>query len=781
MALNFPPPFEPIRNGDLAFTIRDLESPPGVPTRYTMIYQTTIEATPAIYGTYPEQVPHEVHEVVLPNGRLPYSHQAEAAVEFLGNGKNLILTTPTASGKTASFLAPTLATISKYPSATALFVYPMNALAADQMRGLVNMGFQESSDGLYELSMGGKTIRAGVLTGDTAQKARGPIRSKAHILITNQVALHHALLAQCHRRYTDKSSWTHFLSHNRILMLDEAHSHRGIQGTHVALIVRRFTSLVHKLSGSSPQIILASATIGNALEHAKNLTGQGNWALVDRSGAASYKRDIFVAMPNPHPKGTGRWAASLVAQDIAVAEALSGRRVLVFSPSRNGTERLVTRLNEELGHDAAVYFHSGLPVEVKQGLLGQILNGQIKIVVSTSALELGVDIGGMDSVVLVGHPGDNASYNQRAGRVGRTSPGRVFLVLDENQHPLNIYLGNNPEALYWPPESRTIYPENRLIATRHAACCFLETKDADLVHKVFPTVVDDDVMEAMKNNPYGKIDPIGSGNFGKFKALAPDGKVIQELGGESALFSWHPRATLRNYEGVFFRVEKVSLREQKVYTCRMDEPSGQRVYTTPEILTEKYPKVETLALLLDIPLKGIVDPVAGEFDVVRTTIGYTELREGPKSSGPNQLQFFHLDPSERNPPVALLTRGVQFSLGADHPLASCLLEHRGGLQAVQDALGRAVGLLVRARVEDVPVELSTEGDTVKFFVFDMAEGGMGWAEQLVRSLDKWLRAAGQGLLKCSCRLKGCPRCSLSPISGKDRKKRGQALVAAGRA
>ena len=724
MTLQLPSHSNPIRSGDLNYLLREPQyHRHPEPPKFSIIFETTVEGSPAQFGTFPTAVPSVVHDLLMAGGRRPYSHQAETAKLFLTEGKNIALITPTASGKTVSFLAPTLSTLLENPTRTALMLYPMNALATDQFKVLQGIGFKEANNGLFELPIGDAVIRAGILTGETSAKARAPIRKQANLLITNHVALHHVLLEQSGRKYKDGSGWSRFLTAMKIIVLDEGHSYNGVQGTNAALAFRRLSSLVYKLSGANPQVLMASATIGNPLEHAQNLTGLDNWALIDQSGAASQNRKIFMALPDLHPSGKGLWAASTVAQDIALDEVKHRRKVLIFCQSRNGTEKLADRINDALNRKAAVPFHAGIPVEAKREFLKQILEGRAEIVCATSALELGVDIGGMDTVILVGHPGDNAAFNQRAGRVGRTAPGRVFLVLDESQHPLNSYLIGNPEAIHWPPECRTIYPLNRIIATRHAACSFMETKDADLVHHAFPNVQDEEIKKAMADNPYGRIAMVGLGNFGQFKALDPEGNVIQELGGESALLNWHVHATIRNPIGQFFQVEQVDLQHQKVFTNRM--VGGSRIHTTPRIQTDKIAKVDTLIALTDIPLSGIVDPVAGEFDVHRTTVAYAQSCECDPKEGPHQAEVHILEFEERNPPIGILTRGVQFALKVDHPFAEVMLATTGGIEAVQDAMGITVALLVQARAEDVPVEISIDGDLVTFFVLNEAATRQG--------------------------------------------------------
>jgi len=774
MTLHNPNTPVPIRNGDLPYTMREPHRARGrTEPKFTIIYKTTTEKTPAQYGVFPDSVPYDVDQVLMQGGRRPYIHQAEAAQLFLDDRKNVALITPTASGKTVSFLAPTLTLLQKHPASTAMMIYPMNALASDQLKVLRSMGFKEAKNGLFELSLGDTTIRAGVLNGDSTEKHRRSIRTQANLVITNHAALHFTVLAQSGRQYKDGSSWNRYLVGLKTLVLDEGHSYNGVDGTNAALAFRRLSLLTYNLSGGYPQVLMSSATIGNPLEHAENLTGLGDWALVNRSGAASHMREVYVISPDLHPSGRGKWAASTIAADIAMQEVEHGRRVLIFCASRNGTEKLADRLNDELGPWVAVPFHAGIPAQSKRTILKQILDGKAKVVCATSALELGVDIGGMDTVILVGHPGDHASFNQRIGRVGRTAPGWVYLILDENQHPLNNYLEGTPEAIHWEPECRTIYPGNRIVANRHAACAFLETKDADLVHQAFPTVRDEEVQAAMNDRPHSRIAMVGLGNFGQFKALTPDGTVIQELGGETALLNWHVGATIRSSIGQFFRVERIDIKHQSVFTA----PETGRVYTTPTIITMKKPLPGTLVPLEGLPIPGMINALAGEFDVQRITTTYTEARQ--HMDAPDQVQAFAINSEDLNPPIGIMTRGVVFSFKDEHPLAEAILETSGGIMAVQDALGLSLSLLVQARAKDVPVEITQDDGALVFFIFDMAEGGMGWADQLVYKLDKWLVHAGKALLNCACGLMGCPRCSLSPIRGESRKRLAEGMIAAG--
>ena len=768
MALHDPYHTTSLCNGDLPYTLREVSRIDE--SKFFVNYETTLPAAPAVFDAFPSNVPVGVANFLMPNGRRPYSHQALAADLFLRQGKNVALVTPPASGKTVSFLASVLSTIDSSPGSTALMVYPINALANDQMKVLKTLGFQETKSGLYEITLGNSVVRAGILNGESSAKLKKAIRTSANLVITNHVSLHHGILEQCNRNYKDASGWNRFLTGLAAVVIDEGHSYNGVPGTNAALAFRRLFMVNFKRSGAYPRVIVASATIGNPLEHAQNLTGLDDWALVGESGAATYDRHIKVCVPDLHPSMEASWSASVVVADIAQAEVAKGRQVMIFCPSRSGTEKMADRLNASLGAETALPYHAGLAVEAKRDFLTRILNGQTRVVCATSALELGVDIGGMDTVILYGHPGDQASFSQRAGRVGRTSTGWVYLVLDENQNSINTFLIGNPEAIHWPPESRTVYPANPNVATKHAACAYLETMDEDMVHQFFPSVKDEEVQAAMSNLPYQKIAMVGTGNYGQFRVLTPDQKVIQELGGETALLHWFRGASVRSPWGAFFTVIKVDTAKQSIYTI----PASPGRYTTPVISTTHTLIEGTLMPLTSSPIPGVTNAFTGGFRVSRYTLGYTASALDP--SGPDTSQSFMLAPEDLNPAITISTRGAMVTLDLKDTLAEAIFSSLGGAQMVADAMARTVGLLVQARGADVPVIFDFDEESMSIFIFDMADGGMGWAEQLVHRLGEWLRLAGTLIMDCSCHLRGCPRCSFAPSVGAERKALAEALT-----
>lgn len=762
-----------LRSGDLRRQQERGQSPYNARKRYEEIYRYVQPPQEASYASFPASVAAPVADLLTMGGkRTPYSHQAQVASLILDEGRNVSLRTPTASGKTVSFLAPTLTILHDDPRAVALMVYPVNALAADQFKNLLDLGFTADSvvPGMARMKVGDRTIVAGVLNGDSPESARKMIRQTANMILTNPVALHMTALANANHSYRDGTSWNRVLSNIRMVVLDESHTQTGVGGTQTALAFRRLQALSEVRSGRSFQVILSSATIGNPIDHAQALTGMGNWASVDRSGARTQERTVVMINPAEHPSGNDRWSPSVVIEELAVAEYLAGRPTIIFCPSRSATGRLADRINDAAGGDVCLAFHSGLPPSLKREATQKVLRGEVPIVAATSALEVGVDIGSMETCILYGHPGDNASFNQRVGRVGRTSPGTVYVVLDEGQDAINAYLAVNPKALNGAPEARTVYPENKNLALQHAACALLETGRPEVVGKYFPGLNMNEVLAAARSMPHAAIDMSGGlGDFGQFIALTPDQKELQKLGGQDALLNWHKGAVIRSTYGKCFIVTGIDLGSQRVLTESMPE-GVVRTYTTPKkSRTVDGSNYESIG----IPgVDGVKDARQGDFYVAQQTTAYRQYIFEKGSKRPLVVDH-DLEAEDRNPTIAFDTRGVELVIGRENPVVDALLG-LGDSEKLCDALGdvmrKTLPLVVQARSLDLDLEVKADGEgSVRFVFFDMANGGMGWSESAAHRFGDWLDAAGTLLKRCSCALQGCPKCTFASITPSDRR------------
>ncbi len=388
-----------------------------------------------------------------------YTHQRQV-FEHVAGGRDVVVVTPTASGKTLCYNLPVLDRILKDPDARALYLFPTKALSQDQLAVL--HGTVESL---------GAEIGTFTYDGDTPQDARKSIRARAHVVVTNPDMLHKGILPH-------HTKWVKLFENLRFVVIDELHSLRGVYGSHVANILRRLRRLC-EFYGSRPQFICSSATIGNPRQLAEALT-EREMTLVDESGAPRGERYFAIYNPPVVNRQLGiRRSALNSARDVSLSFLGKGLQTIVFAPSRLATEVLVTYLKEALetrpGSQGVIRGYRGgyLPQkrrEIERGLR----EGSVLGVVSTNALELGIDIGSLDAAVLVGYPGSVASAWQQAGRAGRRS-GISVAVLVANSTPLNQFIARNPDYFFGAPvEQGRINPENLQILVNHVKCAAFE-------------------------------------------------------------------------------------------------------------------------------------------------------------------------------------------------------------------------------------------------------------------------------------------------------------------
>lgn len=750
-----------------------------------ILFTGEFKSAPASYAEFPAAVHPEVSAALMHNGRRrPYSHQAETAEAILCRHTNVGLVTPTASGKTVAFLTPVLTMLVDDPDAVALLTYPTKALAADQFKGLRELGFTDVDGvpGVLSLTIDGKDITVGVLDGDTPEKARRYLREHGRIILTNPPAIHQTILRQVRRTFPDGTHYGRIVRNLRICVIDEGHFYHGSGGTQAAFAFRRLFALVDMLNGRPPFVIVATATIGNALEHLQALTGLSDFHMVTTSGAARHRRVIHITRPAEYVKfgETSRYSVTRTVTDLALTEMYAGRVVLIFTNSRAGADSLASQLgNAVMKPDSVAAFHSGVPKSDRKDILDRLFAGSILGIVATSALELGIDLGNLDTVIVQGHPGDNASFNQRAGRVGRTRAGTVYLVLS-GRNEMDIYLTSNPKAAFWPPESRTIYTDNKIAKTLHAACAMLETRSSVHIQRWFGDIDWQKAQAAMHDRPHDKISMIGLGNLGKTFLVDPDGKQIGELSTVDALKDWHYNAILRSPSGRFYRVSSADFDQLRVITREL-RPEEANLNTAP--------LVNLTATPIGTPdsynssLAGATRAICGDYDVKRETVGFYQIQTDSKHRVIAR-QLIELLDEQQSPAFAFETRGVEVTLGGKSLIAQCSApgQFPGAvfrsarerpapedfLQAMTDVLRRTIPIVLQARSEDVELSATLEGETITLLAYDVAEGGMGWSEAIFRS-RRWFSAAAELLSHCECNHTGCPRCTMIDLgaSGRD--------------
>ena len=502
--------------------------------------------------------------------RKPYTHQA-AAAEAVHAGKNIVIVTPTASGKTLCYNLPVLNEILENPDTRALYLFPTKALAQDQLAELHDLNTRLEN-------------RFGVFTydGDTPSDARKAIREKSHIVLTNPDMLHTGILPH-------HTKWTRLFENLRYIVIDELHTYRGVFGSHLCNVLRRLKRIAN-FYGRDPQFICCSATIGNPGELATRLL-ETEVEVLNANGAPSAEKTFVFYNPPVVNRALGI-RRSYINESSRVAQEFLKRdmQTMVFANSRLHTELLLTYLQQANPHtlgkpDTIRGYRGGyLPGERREIERG-LREGRIRGVVSTSALELGIDVGSLDTVVMAGYPGTIAATWQRAGRAGRRS-GSSCAVLVASSAPLDQYVVRHPDYFFGnTPEQAFIQPDNLEILINHLKCAAFELPitpeekigDVDLqdlcarlseagylhkagenyhwTHEAYPA--DTVSLRSVTSDNFVIIDITGAPN------------VIGECDFPSALTTIHEKA-IYMHSGTQFHVEHLDFKERKAYVKKVD-------------------------------------------------------------------------------------------------------------------------------------------------------------------------------------------------------------------
>jgi len=419
-----------------------------------------IETAEGEFVPFPEDVDKRLVPALRSRGiNSLYSHQAES-YRLVREGRGITVVTPTASGKSLCYNLPVLQTILEKPEARAIYLFPTKALSQDQV------------DELYGLiQVVGADIKTYTFDGDTPQAARKAIRSSGHIVVTNPDMLHTGILPH-------HTIWIKLFENLEFVVIDEIHNYRGVFGSHMANVIRRLRR-VAEFYGSKPVFITCSATIANPDELARSIVGEET-VVIGQSGAPRGRRHFILYNPPVVNRELGiRRGVIQEVKDIASRFLQSRAQVIVFARSRLMVEVLTTYLKNLFRRkgknpdDIRGYRGGYLPRERREIEKG-LRTGQVKGVVSTNALELGIDIGGLDVSIMAGYPGSVASFWQQAGRAGRTRKTSCA-VLVASSSPLDQYMITHPDYFFGlPPEHGIIDPDNLVILLSHIKCAAFE-------------------------------------------------------------------------------------------------------------------------------------------------------------------------------------------------------------------------------------------------------------------------------------------------------------------
>ncbi len=660
-----------------------------------------------------------------------YSHQAEA-IAALRAGRDVVITTPTASGKTLAFHVPTVEWLSDDPNATALYLYPLKALANDQLEKLRTLDEECGAD-----------LRPSTYDGDTPQQKRAWIRRSARVVLTNPHALHQYL--PWHHQ------WARLFANLKLVVLDEAHHYRGVVGGNVAELLSRLSRIL-KHYGAQPQFVVSSASIANPEDFARALTGR-DAVSVGEDGSARGPRSVVFWDPMADP------SSSITRQAATLLSFLTdqGMQTICFARSRVMAERIASATKRDSATDAIQSYRAGYLAQERRELEADLRDGRLRGVVSTSALESGIDIGGLDAAILVGFPGSLLSAWQQAGRAGRGSrPALVIYIPYED--PLDRYFLRDPERFLSYAGERLVLPRRTLRhRAGHLACAAAELP-------LRPEEIgaeDGEAMAALRES--GLLSDTPSGAIYRGLRRAHEAFPLEEMAGETVRLVCGGR-TLETMDPVRARRDAypgaVLLHRGETYVVRtLDLTEGVATavcedvdYSTQGLRTSA---VEILSAETTT-LSGASHVARGRVCVTESFVGYKAIH-GDRSVSLHPLAL---------PPHVYETDGV-WAAFRDLPREIGAAELLGALHGAEHALISMAPLLVLCDAADVagvstPLHPQTGAPTI--LLFDGMEDGAGLAEVLYDEWSRLAAAAHAMVSRCPCD-DGCPACLLSPRCG----------------
>ena len=722
--------------------------------------------------------PAELHPDVLAalarlNVAHLYSHQ-EQAVHSAWGGPTII-TTGTASGKSMCFNLPTLDVLCRDARARALYVYPTKALAQDQARALAAFGLT-------------KRVRPAIYDGDTPREARAGIRRDANVVLTNPDMLHVGILP-------NHAAWAELFANLAVVVIDEAHSYRGVFGSHVANVMRRLRRIAAAY-GTEPRFLLTSATIANPVELAERLTGLEDVSLIDQDGSPAPARQIAVWNPplSDEELGTRRSALAEAAELLARLVG-DGARTICFIKSRKAVELLSRLVKAELEHthpelaELVVPYRAGYTSQQRRELEGRLTRGELRAVITTDALELGIDIGELDVAVVVTFPGTVASLRQMWGRAGRRGRGLAVYVAGEDA--LDQFFARHPEDfLDRPVESAILDHESPLIFRQHLLCAAhegpLSNDDAEFLGPRWEAYAELMLSAGeLRRRPIDAGRPgtsedrqedaaragAGSGSYvprrhGSYPAAevslrsaSPDSFAIVDVSSGELLGSTEAaRAHSTVHEGAIYlhlgqayEVRELDLDRRRALVA----PFNGDWYSQPKRTTDT-----DIVRLLDRREAMGVRLSFGEVSVTDTVLAYQRRRVADHT--PIELVALDL-PSTSFPTQALWFEFDAQALTETIPLEALL----GALHATEHAQIAVLPLIAmcdRWDIGGLSTNLHPQTGVPTIFLYDGHPGGIGIARTAFARFEELCGDARRLIGECPC-ADGCPSCVQSPKCG----------------
>lgn len=687
-----------------------------------------------------------------------YEHQA-LAIEKAREDKNIIITTPTASGKTLSFNLPVIEELIKDNDACALYIYPAKALSYDQLKVLRN--FDEELD---------LDINANPYDGDTPKSKRPKIRNESRVILTNPYQIH--LILQWHHQ------WERFYSNLKYIVIDEAHYYKGIFGSNVAFLIRRLKRIAN-FYGSNPKFILSSATLANPLELAEKLTGE-EFELIDKDSSPSGEKDFILY--NPYKKLPARPDDSNISihqetEKIFLYLLLKDIQTLCFTSSRKIAELIALWTKREMEHvkkryvDRISAYRAGYLAEDRREIENGLKSRKYLGVTSTNALELGIDVGSLDAVIISGFPGSMISTWQQGGRSGRQNQkSLVILVAFENQ--LDQYFMKNPEFFFDKPHENVVIDlNNEKLLNNHIICAANELPLSDEELKSVFNVNEEFVDNIIRNRdlrksagfyiyPYDEnpafefsLDQISNEIF----SVMNGNQLIERIERSQMYREAHEGAILIN-KGQTYIVTDVNFKTHIINVIKRDVNAHTvALKRTQTKIIKKIKKVKI----------GDFTVHYGELEVEEDYYKYKRM-EFSKVIGTYVLGL---------PPLKFKTKGLWFTI--PDSIKDTLEEiyknesevFPGGLHGAEHALIGLFPLHVicdRFDIGGLSTNYHDDTQEATIFIYDAYEGGIGICEKAIEVFSK-LTGSTRNLLKtCECE-EGCPSCIYSPKCGNENK------------
>jgi DEAD/DEAH box helicase domain-containing protein len=685
-----------------------------------------------------------------------FSHQQEAWRSVMTEG-NTIVTTGTASGKSLCFNLPVLHMLSCYPRARALYLYPTKALAQDQARRLSELRTPPLRHAIYD--------------GDTPREERPAIRRRCNVVLTNPDMLHVGILPH-------HSNWGDFLANLALVVVDEAHTYRGVFGSHVANVLRRLRRMA-RAYGTEPRFVLTSATIANPLELAEALTGL-EFELIDTDGAPRSGREIVMCNPPLLDERNGRRASSLSEAAALFADLVAaGTRTICFARSRRAAELIYqfarVRLEQGIGEGPAAAaadaskriapYRAGYTPQQRREIEHRLGSGELVGVVATSALELGIDIGHLDAAMSVTFPGTVASLRQQWGRAGRRERvGLALYVAGDDaldqffcRHP-EKFLGRPVEAAILDHTSESIYMRHLLAAAYEAP---LDPEDRDTLGPDFPGFARRLVSAGELRERDGRFLPRRPGfpaGQVSLRSASPDSFVVveQEAGellgyveAERAFSTVHPGAVYLHL-GEPYEVDELDVDGRRALV----RPAEGDFYTQP--------KIETMTFIEEMREGRAAAGVELRWGIVSVTEQVVAFQR-KRLSDHEVIDLQALDLPEQN----FVTQALWYELGeelvGELPLDALL----GALHATehsQIAVLPLIAMCDRWDIGGLSTNYHHQTGTPTIFIYDGHPGGVGITLQGFNQFERLVRDARQLIAECPCE-SGCPSCVQSPKCG----------------